>query len=174
MSVPTALNRGRESVRLKRVSLAAIALIICSFFLSCSTATSLGSKERKFVTGDGVKLVGQVFANSNKDAPVVLLLHMVARDQTDYRSLVPALLDNGFSVVTLDFRGHGKSTEREEGPRISFRSFGQSEWSRFPEDVNTVITELKHKHHLSMSKLAIIGASIGPDWTIRESNRSKQ
>ncbi len=69
----------------------------------------------KFDTRDGVSLHGTFYPGESakvKDEPVVLLLHRVGSHshQDGWDSLAKALQKKGYSVLSFDFRGHGKST----------------------------------------------------------------
>jgi len=77
----------------------------------------------KITTIDGVDLHGMFFVSPKKDAPMVILLHPLGAGETghtkNYISLAEKLQPN-YSVMTFDFRGHGKSKDID--PKI-FRKF---------------------------------------------------
>lgn len=49
------------------------------------------------------------------DGPAVILLHGGLGNSEDWFNQIPALMDAGFSVISIDSRGHGRST-RDERP----------------------------------------------------------
>src|SRR5262252_1808860 len=69
-----------------------------------------------FDTVDGVTLQGTFYPSpKGKDEPTVLLLHKIGSDshKDGWDGLAKALNDKGYSVLSFDFRGHGKSTSVE-------------------------------------------------------------
>jgi predicted esterase len=80
----------------------------------------------KITTIDGVDLHGTFFACPKKDAPTVILLHPlgdIGGHNKNYLSLAQTLQPN-YSVMTFDFRGHGKSKDID--PQV-FRKFPQNQ-----------------------------------------------
>jgi alpha-beta hydrolase superfamily lysophospholipase len=64
-----------------------------------------------FDTIDGVEIQGDWYpsAKANK-APTALLVHKLGGDRKQLSPLAEKLVDEGFSVLTFDLRGHGAST----------------------------------------------------------------
>lgn len=60
------------------------------------------------MTSDGVLLKGNYF-KGKKNKPAVLMMHQCNQDQTSYKKLVQMLTQEGFNVLTFDFRGFGES-----------------------------------------------------------------
>ena len=80
----------------------------------------------KITTIDGVDLHGTFFVCPKKDAPTVILLHPigdVGGHNIKYLALAATLQPN-YSVMTFDFRGHGKSKDID--PQV-FRKFPQNQ-----------------------------------------------
>ncbi len=70
-------------------------------------------KERvRFKSYDDVELIGSFYAGNSRKSPAVLLLHELGGSSQDagWDELARKLQDQGFSVLSFDFRGHGKST----------------------------------------------------------------
>lgn len=71
------------------------------------------STQVKFHTKDGVQLQGTFYPSpKGRDEPTVLLLHKIGGNshQDGWDKLAETLQDKGYSVLSFDFRGHGKST----------------------------------------------------------------
>lgn len=69
----------------------------------------------KFETRDGVQISGTFYASKGtraRDEPTVLFLHRYSGNShmDGWDSLAEKLQEKGFSVLSFDFRGHGKST----------------------------------------------------------------
>lgn len=60
----------------------------------------------RFTTGDGVELVGDLHGDGDVG---VILLHMFQSDRTALSSFAALLADEGYTALTLDFRGYGDS-----------------------------------------------------------------
>jgi pimeloyl-ACP methyl ester carboxylesterase len=69
--------------------------------------------EVQFETGDGVTLRGSFYASpKGRDEPTILLLHKIGSgsNKDGWKGLASKLQDKGYSVLSFDFRGHGRST----------------------------------------------------------------
>ena len=73
-----------------------------------------------FDTADGFALHADLWRASAAQAPVVILLHQFNQDRRSWSALVPALSRAGFTVLALDQRGQGESTEQRtsQGARV--------------------------------------------------------
>ncbi|QDU63716.1 Alpha/beta hydrolase family protein [Planctomycetes bacterium Pan216] len=87
------------------------------------SAAQKGSEPINVLTRDGVYLTGRFWKpdESNKETPVVMLLHMRGRDQNDWAPYARYLCDKGFAVATFDFRGHGDSKQVNPDQYVSPR-----------------------------------------------------
>ncbi len=66
-----------------------------------------------FDTGDGVTIQGSFYPSpKGRDEPTAILLHKIGSDshKDGWDSLAGKLADQGYSVLSFDFRGHGGST----------------------------------------------------------------
>ena len=117
------------------------------------------TKSVEFSTRDGVTLKGNLYQAST-GRPLVILLHMLGKTRQDWAPLVSVLQRANFSVLTLDWRGHGESTN-QNGQRINFKTFTDSDWAKLPDDLNLVIFKVKQMPEFKNAKLALVGASIG-------------
>lgn len=86
----------------KIVSLSALMLL---FFLPVSATAQ---SDISFETEDGVTIYGYEYLHSDKDAPVILLFHQGGGNAlAEYSSIIPKLLEAGFSAVAVDQRVGG-------------------------------------------------------------------
>lgn len=71
--------------------------------------------EVTFTTEDGIDINGNIFGSGNR---WVILSHMFPTDQTSWFDFAQYLADNGYIVLTYDFRGYGKSGGNQDIPNI--------------------------------------------------------
>lgn len=108
-------------------------------------------------TRDGIRLSGWWIPNE-KDSTVIPL-HGYTRSRGDdvyMKQTIEFLLKRGYSVLTFDFRAHGKS----EG---NFTTIGEKELL----DVLSAVDWLEKNHPEKAEKIGLIGFSMGAVVTIR-------
>ncbi|MDD5623020.1 MAG: alpha/beta hydrolase [Actinomycetota bacterium] len=71
--------------------------------------------EVTFMTEDNIELNGNIFGSGNK---WVILSHMFPTDQTSWFEFAEILKENGYIVLTYDFRGYGKSGGSQDVSRL--------------------------------------------------------
>src|SRR5262249_51508249 len=155
-------------------------------------------QDASFITVDGVELKGTFYkGKKGKDSPVALLLHQYGMDRTkgDWDKLAKALQDQGFAVLSFDFRGHGASTSvqpttfwqvpfnsathltgvNRKKQTISFNSFKPSYHPYLVNDIAAARKYLEKKNDASegnIGNLFVIGdregALIGMLWVTTE------
>lgn len=130
----------------------------------------------EYTTADGVVIVGDYWTpiDMSKKAPAVILLHMYRSDRSAWLPLVPELEKAGFAVLTIDLRGHGQSTKPED------RELKKRVGARDPEvfqsmhgDVTGAYHWLQQRPEVDLSRLAIVGASVGCSVAIDYAGRDK-
>lgn len=99
-------------------------------------------QERRFTSREGFDLVADVI---NAERPWVVMLHGGGQTRGSWRRSADALASHGFSVLTLDARGHGES---------GWSPKGDYTLPRLAEDLSDVVARLDGPVHL-------IGASMG-------------
>ena len=93
----------------------------------------------------------QIFADAKgKGERGVLLIHADGRSHTDWQFFAEKLSQIGFQTLSLDLRGHGKSTPKE--------NLEEADYLAMPSDVNVGIDWLNKK---GVKSLTIIGAELG-------------
>jgi pimeloyl-ACP methyl ester carboxylesterase len=98
--------------------------------------------EVSFTTEDSIDINGNIFGTGNK---WVILSHMLPTDQRSWFSFARYLADNGYIVLTYDFRGYGKSG-------------GSKDISNIDKDLEAAISFISQ---YNSEKIFLIGASMG-------------
>ncbi len=130
--------------------------IICIFFIILLLAgcteqpTEKDPNEFIITTADEVNITA-VYSETNQATQAVLLLHMLGKDKNDYNNLSLYLQQNSFSVLAIDFRGHGNSD-------LDYTKFTDEDWQNLVVDVEAGVDFLESKGY---KRIAIVGASIG-------------
>ena len=130
-----------------------------------------------FLTDDKVLIVGTYYAPqtlslvSSKNGTTtsssisrngIILLHMLGRNRNDWNSFASILSNknNGYSVLSIDSRGHAESTS-QNGNIISFQSFTLDDFNKMVMDVKAAKQFLITQKNINPNNIAIVGASIG-------------
>ena len=123
------------------------------------TRAPLVTRDVTMTTSDGVVISG-VYRPGKKSGPAVLLLHMVGRTAEDWKYMAENFQRNGYHVLAIDLRGHGKSI-RQGDKTLDFQSFTDDDYQKMSEDVAAAVTWLRGQADVDGDKVAIVGASIG-------------
>ncbi|MGH2676848.1 MAG: alpha/beta hydrolase [Actinomycetota bacterium] len=124
---------------MRRVVAAGVLLLTLA---GCASPEEVTAREARFVTSDGVELVGDV--RGRGDAGVVLA-HMYGTDRTSWSEFAQLLAQEGFLVLAMDFRGFGDSG-------------GSRDISQLWQDVLAGADELRRR---GARRVVVIGASMG-------------
>ncbi len=117
----------------------------------------------RFTTDDGVEITADYYAPpGDKPAPVVILLHMYRSSRAAWEPLIPPLHKAGFAVLAIDLRGHGGSIKPGE-LRLAQRVVDRDPtlFNAMYQDVFAAYRFLAQQPRCDMSRLAIVGASVG-------------
>jgi pimeloyl-ACP methyl ester carboxylesterase len=98
--------------------------------------------EVSFKTEDGININGNIFGTGNK---WIILSHMYPTDQTSWFDFAQYLAENGYIVLTYDFRGYGKSG-------------GSRDISNIDKDLEAAIVFISQ---YDSEKIFLMGASMG-------------
>jgi len=114
------------------------------------------------VTPDGWTLEGELhLPNGVTNPPVLILVHMYGKDRRDFTQLIPYYLTEGFALLAIDLRGHGRSL-RHEGGITRYGEFKSSDdQERMLLDVQSWLDWLEGRAEVKNSKVGILGGSIG-------------
>jgi len=140
-----------------------------------NTTNSKETTEEKvsFLTDDKVLIAGTYYSTStsNKNtsaADAIILLHMLGRDRNDWNTFASTLSNNnnGYTVLSLDLRGHGQSVNHN-GKAISFQSFTLDDFNKMVLDVKAAKQFLVTQKGINSNNIAIVGASIGANVALK-------
>jgi len=103
--------------RLQRLTLP-VALTALALLLSPAAAQAQEKpKDVQFFTADGVEISGTFYPSGKAKARTVLMLHDFGEHsrKAKWVELAKTLQNEGYAVLTFDFRGHGESTKVKPG-----------------------------------------------------------
>src|SRR5687768_1995494 len=116
-------------------------------------------------TEDGVTIIG-----SFRDVPdkkgCALLLHAMPANKESWAELQEKLTALGYASLAIDFRGHGESMTSASGGALVYQEFNDGQHQRKILDVKASVLWLKARG-CDVSRLALVGASIGANLAIR-------
>ncbi|MBI4016284.1 MAG: alpha/beta fold hydrolase [Candidatus Aenigmarchaeota archaeon] len=130
--------------------------ILFLFLIGC---TSAGNTKELLLSDDGVR-IAYTYTEGKKNTGVILA-HMLNRDSHDYDKFSAKLQEQGYSVVSIDFRGHGKS---------------DSDWQKFTsKDFNAMTLDIKAAQDFLTTKgikqFIVVGASIGANAALKQASQ---
>lgn len=105
-------------------------------------ADSGGYQEVTFESTDGVKLSGRLYGTGTR---YVILSHMYPTDQTSWHQVAQRLAEQGYAVLTYDFRGYGRSEGTKDTENITLDLEGA----------------VKHAATVGATDIMFVGASMG-------------
>ena len=126
-----------------------------------------GPVEINVTTSDGFHIVGQLDipkdAKVKDKAPLVIFLHSIGRDSTEWGDFPNTVKDKlGVATLTIDLRGHGKSIVNNNGKKFYWQYFTEKSYKKFPDDVLDVLKYVKKEYpEVDCYKISIVGASLG-------------
>jgi pimeloyl-ACP methyl ester carboxylesterase len=141
-------------------------IMIVTFCLVAVMALAAG-KPSRFVTEDGVEIMGSMWMPEGAKAPAVILLHMLGHNRGDWNGFAEELLKDGYAVVSIDLRGHGESLHTTDGKTLNYKAFSDSDYQNMVKDVAPVLQFLRDDRRVDSNRIAIIGASIGANVALR-------
>lgn len=116
-----------------------------------------------FKTSDGVKIAGSYFPKEGAKK-CAFLLHMKPETKESWNKFAGKLNKAGFSVLAIDLRGHGESTE-QNGKKINFKKFPNESHKACQKDVDAGIKFLAEKG-FKEKDLIMVGGSVGANLAI--------
>ena len=111
---------------------------------------SLSFETIELSASDDLMLIGDFYVPDMMDesVPALLLMHMNGGRRSDYLPIIPALMDSGYAVLTVDLRAHGETG-------------GGRDWDLAIEDTQYWLDWLSEQESVDASRIATIGGSIG-------------
>ncbi len=102
-----------------------------------------------------------------KSYPTVILLHSIGKTSKGWLPEQIRLTNEGYAVLTLDFRGHGKSVFDKAFHQKSWITYKHAQFEKFPSDVIAVIEKVqKETKKADFNNYAIIGSDIGANTAV--------
>ena len=152
-----------------------IILILTLFLLLINTianaATNTISKEITATSVDGFTMKGYLEypkIKNQKEFPTVVLLHSIGYSSDWWCNLPQDLLNQGYAVLKIDLRGHGKSVYNSKLSRTSWSGMTNNAFAKYPDDVIKVIEQVKSENtkKVFFHNWAIVGSDIGASTAI--------
>jgi len=130
--------------------------MIAALSFAAGLSAQVQKKDVDIQAGDGVNLKGTYFSAA-RPGPAMLLLHQCNMDRHAWDGLAADLAGNGFSVLTVDFRGFGESG----GSKSTDPDTRAAERKKWPGDVDAAYSYLINQKGVDSSRIAAGGASCG-------------
>ena len=131
--------------------------------LVLAQAAFAGTQHVTIRTEDGVSLAGTWYEPGARQAPVVILVHMLHRTRRDWDEVGTRLASEGIGALAIDLRGHGESSGSiEEGDA--------ADYSALVRDVAAARRYLASRGDVQPSHVGIAGASIGANLAVLEAS----
>lgn len=117
-------------------------------------------------TKDGFQIFADYYRGQKPDSPGVALLHMMPATKESWRDFALKLQRAGFQALAIDFRGHGKSTMKDN-EIFKYENFSDKEHQQKIRDVEEAIRFLINKNNPAPKMLFFVGASIGANLALQ-------
>ena len=108
-------------------------------------------------TPDGWLLRGTYYPGQ-AGSPVILLMHKLGSDRSEFTGLAKALNAKGYNALAYDARGHGESTMLD-GKKVTYESFSDKDFENMTVDIAAVLKYL-HQKGAGFGPIGLVGASI--------------
>jgi len=114
------------------------------------------AKKLSIRTIDGFDLAADDY--NSESSRVVICLHQMRRDKSSYREFANVLVENGYRVIALDFRGFGESSGDQS-------QFSETDFQNMFNDVMAADEFVRGDN--PKAAVQLIGASIGANTALR-------
>lgn len=131
------------------------------------------AEEITLSTADGVTLSGTYSPPNDKRAAGVILWHDRDRDRSDWGNLAEALHREGYAVLAMDLRGHGKSTRRGNGT-LDRQAMSESDFAKAVQDVQAAYQYLTGREEIEKDRIAMVGAGWGANLALQFAARERR
>jgi pimeloyl-ACP methyl ester carboxylesterase len=152
-----------------------LALVLCVAEIPAAQGAGPKARRVEFGTPDGVRIVSDYYpAKVSRSAPAIILLHMYGENRSSWVPLIEPLHEAGFAILAMDLRGHGESIEptsenlAEQVARRDAKLF-----RHMYEDVMGAYTWLWKQSGIDMSRIGLVGASVGCSVSIDYAGRDQ-
>ncbi len=108
-----------------------------------------------------------------KEYSTVVLLHSLGYTSEWWENLPADLIKQGYAVLRIDLRGHGRSIYNSKLVRTSWKSMTNAAYAKYPDDVQKVLEYVKKENTKKsfFNSWAIVGADIGGSTAILASDK---
>ena len=116
-----------------------------------------------FPSNDGVEISALFGAPEADSLPVVILLHDLGGNKTDWLSATDtyvALLERGYAVLAIDMRGHGETPLPDDRQVLELIDLELSVL-----DVHAALVWLQSQDKVDVSRIAVVGSGSGGNVT---------
>jgi dienelactone hydrolase len=118
-----------------------------------------GTQRVTIRTEDGASLAATWYEPGARQAPAVILVHMLHRTRHDWDPVATRLASEGIGALAIDLRGHGESSGGIEGGDAP-------DYSALVRDVAAARRYLASRSDVQQSRIGIAGASIGANLAV--------
>jgi pimeloyl-ACP methyl ester carboxylesterase len=111
-----------------------------------------------------------------KKYPTILLLHSLNGNFADWGNLPSQLVKKGYAVLSIDLRGHGKSTKLPKNKLLSWRTMDEADWMKIPSDLEKLMSyfqENKQYPEVDNSRVALMGGGLGANIALYTAAKTK-
>jgi len=129
------------------------------FALLLAAPVFAGTQRVTIRTEDGASLAGTWYEPGARQAPAVILVHMLHRTRHDWDPVATRLASEGIGALAIDLRGHGESSGGIEGEDAA-------DLSALVRDVAAARRYLASRSDVQQSRIGIAGASIGANLAV--------
>ena len=155
------------------------AILILTLFLVFANPVFSAANIKKEITvqaDDGFTIKGVLEypkVKGQKEYKTVVLLHSLGYSSQWWENLPEELLKEGYAVLLIDLRGHGKSVYNSKLTRTSWTSLANTAFAKYPDDAVKVIEHVKNENtkKIFFNKWAIVGADIGASTAILSADK---
>jgi pimeloyl-ACP methyl ester carboxylesterase len=111
-----------------------------------------------------------------KKYPTILLLHSLNGNFDDWGNLPSQLVKKGYAVLSVDLRGHGKSTKMGKNKLVSWRTMDEADWMKIPSDLEKLVSYFQdHKTYpeVDNTRVALMGGGLGANIALYTAAKTK-
>lgn len=130
---------------------------------SLAPAAFAGTQRVTIRTDDGISLAGTWYEPGARQAPAVILVHMLHRSRHDWDAVATRLASEGIGALAIDLRGHGESSGGLDAAE-------SSDYSALVRDVIAARKYLASRSDVQQAHVGIGGASIGANLAALEAS----
>ena len=112
---------------------------------------------------DGYKLAGD-FIRRMKPAtttPGLIFLHEAGSGRRVWNPIAVQMAGRGYSVLTVDLRGHGENPTMIGNPPTSSTELTPEQWAGMVEDVHNIVSFMAMRGDVDAGNVAIVGSGFG-------------